>query len=381
MRILHTSDWHLGRALHGQSLQSAQEAFFDHLVDVVTAESVDLLVVAGDVYDRALPPVPAVSLLDEALDRLLATGVQILMTAGNHDSAQRLGFGARRMARAGLHLRTGLADAATPVVLEDRHGPLNCYGIGYLEPAVVSEQLGVSRSHESVLARVMEGIRDDLAGRAGGRSLVAAHAFVAGGQPSDSERDIRVGGVDRVPVSVFDGVTYTALGHLHRPQEVTPYARYSGSPVAYSFSEAGHAKGSWLVEIGEQAATRVDFVPAPVSTPLVRLSGRLAELLTDPQYRHAESAYCQIELTDGERPRAPMERLRSRFPQTLSLSFRPEMSRPAGGVTGVQARTGLGDEELCCAFFDSVRGHGVSAEERRLVQQAVEAARLVEAAG
>ncbi|MFV0461233.1 MAG: exonuclease SbcCD subunit D [Actinomycetales bacterium] len=383
MRLLHTSDWHLGRTLHGESMLDAQAAFLEHLAEVIRAENVELLVVSGDIYDRALPPVPAVTLLDEGLDQLLATGVQILLTAGNHDSAQRLGFGARRSARSGLHVRTGLHDATTPLLLSDEHGHLACYGIGYLEPAVLAAEFGCARSHQAVLGTALAQVRADLAERGTPRSLVAAHAFVSGAEPTDSERDIRVGGVDRVPVTLLEGFDYAALGHLHRPQTLTDAARYSGSPIAYSFSEAGQVKGSWLVQVGKPGTSpEAEFIPAPVQVPLARLRGTLADLLTDPAHRHAEQAYCQVVLTDTERPRAPMERLRRRFPRTLSMSFEPAgMPDPTAPVpVSPAAGSGLDDESLCCSFFAGVRGHSVSPEERRLIQQAVEAARLAEAA-
>lgn len=378
MRILHTSDWHLGRGLHGESQLEAQAGFFDWLAETVRSERVDCLVVAGDVYDRALPPVDAVTLLDEALDRLLATGAQILLTAGNHDSAQRLGFGKRRSARAGLHVRTGSLDLAEPLLLNDRYGTVACYGIGYLEPAVVAADWGVKRSHQGVLAEALKRVRADLSTRSTGRCLVAAHAFVAGGEPSDSERDIRVGGVDRATASLFEGISYTAMGHLHRPQQVAESVRYSGSPIAFSFSEAGHTKGCLLVDLGAEGVESTQFLPTPVRVRLARLRGRLDDLLRDPDLGYAETAYCEVDLTDTERPRAPMERLRSRFPRTLSLRFDPQGVQPS--LTAPSQRIGLSDEDLCCSFFDSVRGHGLSPDERLLVQQSLEASRLAEAA-
>jgi exonuclease SbcD len=149
VRLLHTSDWHLGRSFHRVGLLDAQAAVLDHLVSVVREERVDAVVVAGDVYDRALPAVDAVELLDDVLDRLVDTGATVVVTSGNHDSAQRLGFGARRSARAGLHLRTRAEGLADPVVVEDRHGPVAMYGLPYLEPALVAGQLGADRSHRS----------------------------------------------------------------------------------------------------------------------------------------------------------------------------------------------------------------------------------------
>lgn len=232
MRLLHTSDWHLGRSFHRVGLLDAQAAYLDHLVATVREREVDAVLVAGDVYDRAVPPLAAVELFDRALHRLADAGVATVMISGNHDSARRLGVGAGLIRLAGIHLRTDPAGCATPVILSDRHGDVALYGLPYLEPALVRDELKAARTgHEAVLTAAMDRVRADLAGRTPGtRSVVLAHAFVAGGEPSDSERDITVGGVSAVPAGVFSGVDYVALGHLHGSQRLTERVRYSGSP-------------------------------------------------------------------------------------------------------------------------------------------------------
>src|SRR5687768_17108637 len=252
-----------------------QATYVDHLLEVVESERVDLVVVAGDVYDRALPPVDAVRLADEAFARLAASPASVVVTSGNHDSAQRLGFGSRLIDAAGVHIRTDAGTVGTPVLLGDRHGPVAVYGLPHLDPDAVREPWGLGgRSHEAALTAAMSRVGADLGSRpAGTRSVVLAHAFVAGAEPSDSERDISVGGVSRVPTSVFDGVDYAALGHLHGRHTLTDAVRYSGSPLAYSFSEATHRKGSWLVELGRDGLTSCEFVDAPVPRPLARIRG------------------------------------------------------------------------------------------------------------
>ncbi len=242
MRILHTSDWHLGRSFHREGMLGHQAAYVDHLLEVVEAERVDLVVVAGDVYDRALPHVDAVRLADETLARLAASRAKVVITSGNHDSAQRLGFSSRLIDAAGVFIRTDAATIGTPVLLDDDHGPVAVYGIPYLDPDAVREPWGLTtRSHEAALAEAMRRVHTDLGSR-NARSVVLAHAFVAGAEPSDSERDISVGGVSLVPTSVFDGIDYAALGHLHGQHTLTPSVRYSGSPLAYSFSEAARSR-------------------------------------------------------------------------------------------------------------------------------------------
>jgi exonuclease SbcD len=379
MRLLHTSDWHLGRAFHGVDLLAAQGRFLDHLVEVVRAERVDAVVVAGDVYDRALPPVDAVRLLDDALDRLHDAGAQVVLSSGNHDSPQRLGFGARRAERAGLHVRTAVRDLARPALLGDAHGPVAVYALPYLEPATAAEALEAEApTHEHVLRSALARVRADLARHAGARSVVAAHAFVTGAAPSDSERDIRVGGVGAVPRSLLAGFDYVALGHLHGPQRLAETVRYSGSPLPYSFSEARQRKGSWLVDLGPAGVATVERVPAPVHRPLATLRGRLADLLADPAHAPAEAAFCQVVLTDAERPAAPMDRLRARFPHTVHLTFEPQGAATSRG-SYVERVTGLDDEQVCCAFLDDVRGRPASGPERALLRSALEHVRREQA--
>jgi DNA repair protein SbcD/Mre11 len=382
MRLLHTSDWHLGRAFHGVDLLAAQGAFLDHLVEVVRSERVDAVVVAGDVYDRALPPVDAVRLLDDALDRLLDAGARVVVSSGNHDSAQRLGFGARRAERAGLHLRTAVADLDRPALLGDEHGEVAVYALPYLEPATVAEALGTAPSHHQVLGAALARVRADLRGRPGARSVVAAHAFVTGAAPSDSERDIRVGGVGDVSAGLFDGIDYTALGHLHGAQVLRPGLRYSGSPLAFSFSEAAQAKGSWLVELDAAGLAGVERVPAPVPRRLSSLTGALADLLVDPALAQQEDDWLSVVLTDAVRPEDPMARLRTRFPHVLVLDWQPEGAVADDRTYGARV-AGRDDLAVVTEFVRHVRCGGSTSQagaadddERALLAEALEAGRL-----
>lgn len=369
MRILHTSDWHLGRAFHGVGMLTHQAAYVDHLLEVVAVESVDLVVIAGDVYDRGLPPVDAVELANEAIGRLAASRARVVITSGNHDSARRLGFAADLIDHAGVHLRTDAATVGTPVMLEDADGPVAVYGIPYLDPDSTKRAWDLPhRSHEAALAAAMGRVRTDLAARKA-RSVVVAHAFVAGGAASDSERDISVGGVSIVPASLFEGIDYTALGHLHGRQRIDDRIRYSGSPLAYSFSEAGHCKGSWLVDL-TAAGIRSDFVAAPVPRSLGRIRGEIELLLADPTLATLEDHWLQVTLTDAARPRDAMERLRTRFPHTLALQFDPVGGTAPQRRHSVQGRP---DVEIAADFVAAVRGAGPNDSESALLQQAVDA--------
>ncbi|MCR6492947.1 exonuclease SbcCD subunit D [Cellulomonas sp. P24] len=378
MRLLHTSDWHLGRSLHGVDLLEHQAAYLDHLVDLARSERVDAVLVAGDVYDRAVPPVEAVTLLSETLTRL-AEVTTVVVTPGNHDSAARLGFGAGLM-RPELHVRARVDGIATPVVVTGSDGvAVLVYALPYLDPDVVRRELGgtadaggsvtvaregvergdlatgeapgeegdaddarapaLARSHEAVLGAAMARVRADLAQRAAAgpvRSVVMAHAFVVGGEPSDSERDIRVGGVDHVPAGVFAGVDYVALGHLHGPQRVADGVRYSGSPLAYSFSEQHQRKSTVLVEVTDAGLVGEVLVAAPVPRRLADLTGTLDDLLGPAGDAHLDD-WLRITVTDAARPPGMYVRLKERFPHALVMQHRSSAASGIGGAVAISA--------------------------------------------
>ncbi|GAA3540163.1 exonuclease SbcCD subunit D [Nonomuraea rosea] len=371
MRILHTSDWHLGRSFHRESLLAAQEAFVDHLVETVRAERVDVVAVAGDVYDRALPPVDAVALLDDALARLRAAGARVVLISGNHDSALRLRFGSALFEASGVHVRTSPDASWEPVLV----GDVAFYGIPYLEPELVRAGWELpDRSHTAAISYAMSRIRADAVRRRA--SVVLSHCFVTGGQASDSERDISVGGVAHVPLRAFDGVDYVALGHLHGRQRMSETVRYSGSPLAYSFSETGHVKGSWLVTLAPgEPGVAADFVPAPVPRAVGRVRGELEELLMFPKYTSYEDHWLHVTLTDAVRPKSAMERLRARFPHALALAFEPVGAAPAAQPVRLSGRP---EAEVALDFVREVRGEPAAPEEEDLLRQAIEASRVKE---
>ena len=390
MRLLHTSDWHIGRSLHGTDLLAEQEAVLARLAEVVAAEAVDAVVVAGDVYDRAVPSADAQAVLDRAIGRLLAAGATVILTPGNHDSARRLGTFSGLLAVAGLHVRAAVPRLDEPVLLSDEHGEVAVYGLPYLEPEVARHELGVggrgaggrdddiARSHAAVLGEAMDRVRADLFLRPGARSVVLAHAFVGGGVPSESERDICVGGVDLVPASVFDGVDYVALGHLHRPQTLNPRLRYSGSPLPYSFGEAGHDKQAWLVDLDAVGLADVRPVPLPVPRPMAVLTGTLAELLGDPAHAPVEEAFVSARLTDPVRPVDPMRQLQSRFPHCVHLEWTGG-GQVADGRSYRERLRGRSDVEVVEEFVQHVRGVAATSAERELVGRALAAALRAEA--
>jgi len=406
VRILHTSDWHLGRTLHGVDLLEHQAAFVDHLVELVTERDVDVVVVAGDVYDRAVPSVPSVRLLGSALRRLSEHAV-VVVTPGNHDSAVRLGFAAELM-RPGLHVLASVEALDQPVVVADEHGPVAFYGLPYLDPDTVrhtlapsvdasadagaaassgtdagpaAERLPLPRSHEAVVAAAMDRVRADLASRPGTRSVVVAHAFVSGGEASESERDIRVGGVDSVPSAVLDGVDYVALGHLHGAQRIgasrgeRPVIRYSGSPVAFSFGELGHVKSTALVDLDGAGGVTVELVPAPVPRRLAEVTDTLDHLL-DGRHDGLRDAWLRVHVTDPVHPERLYSRVKAHFPHALVVLHEPVGAVDAPTLRLVTAET---DPLEVAADFVAFASGGVATDaELAAVRHAYETARSAE---
>ena len=385
MRLLHTADWHLGRTLHGATLLDAQAAVIDQLVELAKSEQPDAVVVAGDVFDRAYPPLPAVELFDEAVTRLAQTGIPIVITSGNHDSAVRLGMNARVAEAAGVHIRTRLDRIASPVEIASKDGRERTliYGIPYLDPPSTAPTLeALQPSHSGVLGAALSQIAVDRDQREPGFVVVAAHGVVAGGQAVGEtgggvERSIDVGGVAAVPRELFEGVDYVAMGHLHRPQGLGDRVRYSGAPLAFSFDEAGDRKSVALVTLSSGAEPGVELISTPEPRPMARIRGTLDDLLSADEHAGAERAWVEATLTDRLRPKLAMERLRGRFPHILKLAHEPvrdgtddSVGRQSYGER-VRGRTEL---EIAERFLAEVRGGtAADADEQSLLQEAFEA--------
>lgn len=379
MRILHTSDWHIGRTFHQHSTLEALGQVLDALVDLVARHEVDMVVVAGDVFDSSMPSADAVRELDRVLVALSRTGATVLVTSGNHDSPVRLGARAAFTAEVGVHVLTRPEELARPVTVHDAHGPVHVYGIPFLEPTLVRHLWPAERgrSQAAVMRCALDEVRSDLESRGGGRSVVVAHTFVNGaeGESCESERGITSGGVDRVPVPAFDGFDYVALGHIHGRSTLAPGVRYSGAPLHLSFSEQDKPRGAWLVDLGEEGLEAVTWLDLPVPRPLVTVEGELTDLLEDPDLAVHEGAWVRARLTDRTRPLDPMRRLQVRFPHCAVLDFvgrtpsSPERTERQRLVT-------LSDDEVVGEFLRHVReGEGPSEAEEALVHEALGAVR------
>ncbi|SBO42235.1 exonuclease SbcCD subunit D [Cyanobium sp. NIES-981] len=387
VRLLHTSDWHLGRSFHGHDLLSHQAEAMDRLVELSREAAVDLVVIAGDLYDRAIPPAEAVRLFTDTVARLRQGGAAVVAIAGNHDSHVRVSVYDELLSALDVTIRGRWQRSDQPVLVTPRQGgqPVAVYPLPYLEPLLDGPELlrlgkpeaeGQRLRHPEVTALAVERIRADLARRAGTRSVLVAHAFVAGGSSSESERDLSVGNAEAVPVGAFAGFDYVALGHLHGSQQLDgPRLAYSGTPLAYSFSEQHHVKSVRLVELAEEGTPRVEVVPLGVGRALRSLSGELEALLADPRLEDARGAWVRAELTDPLLPPQAMARLRQRFPHVVELRHR----RPEGDAVGPsersqRIRSAQGPEQRLLAFFADQQGRPPRPEEARLLQQALAAA-------
>lgn len=371
MRILHTSDWHIGRTFHGYTTIDALRGVLGEMVSIVREEAIDLVIVAGDVFDSAAPAPECYTVLTDALVGLREAGAQVVVTSGNHDSAARLGFQARLL-RDGIHVLTDPARLAAPITVDDRHGPVHVYGIPYLAPAQVRHLWPEAelRTQAQTLQHAMDLVRADRDER-GGRSVVVSHCFAAGIEATPGlEREIRQGSLDVVPLSVFDGPDYVALGHIHGRQQLSDRVRYAGAPLHYGFGEKGRRRGVWIVDLDEAGLASVAWRDVSVPRRLEVLRAPLDDLLADPRFADAESAWVSAEYTDALPQRDVMRRLQQRFPFCASVAHVPDRA-DAGVVSSYvqRVRQARSDRELIDAFLGHVReGEAASPAEAELLR-------------
>ena len=376
MRILHTSDWHIGRTLHKVAMLDAQRIALSRISEVAAAEQVDLIVVSGDVFDHAVPSADALEVLEDALSAMLPVA-PVVITAGNHDSLRRLGYGSRLFTER-LHVRTRVG-AATEAI---EFGHVRLYPIPYLHPEtaradLASDGVDLDATHESVMTHVMDRVRADLARHPGARSVVMAHAWVAGGATSDSERDVSVGGLGTIPASVFEGVDYVALGHLHGPQEPRGAGltrlRYSGSPLRYSFSEAGHDKSVTIVDLDGDGVVRLETRPIEQPREMAVLRGLMDELLDPTMHADSADAWVSVVVTDDRRPSQMWQRLQERYPHLLQVRHEPQ-----GGLIA-ERPAAVGREqkplEVAADFVEYVTNAPIGAAESAAFDHAVQTVR------
>lgn len=373
MRFLHTSDWHLGRIFHGVHLTDDQAHVLDQFVELVRDAKPDAVLVAGDVYDRAVPPTEAVRLLDETITRiLLDCQVPVIMIAGNHDSPERLGFGTRLLARQGLYVVSRVNDDPVPVVLGDSHGPVYFCPVPYAEPPVVRERLSVADSldHDRAMRLLTDRILAQVP--AGARTVALAHAFVAGGAESESERPLSVGGTGTVDVSCFQHFHYTALGHLHGPQRAgSVRIRYAGSLMKYSFSESANRKSVTMVEMDGAGEVQIEEIALVPRRDVRCLAGYLDELISMTGDSQNRDDYLMVTLMDNGAILDAIGKLRSVYPNVLHIE-RPcytgagELRGPGGDHRWVN------EADLFASFFEQVTGEPLKGDLHKTFAETLE---------
>ncbi len=392
VRFLHTSDWHLGKGLHGHDLAQAQQIALDAVIDIAIEREVDAFVIAGDVFDRAFPSVDDVRRLNRALTRIHAAGIPIICTAGNHDEGARLAAFMNLLDTA-VTVVGEYGQVGTAVDLADEHGPVVFYPLPYLDPDGARRALAseggdlLERSHEAVLREAMDRVRGDLAQRdPSTRAVVVSHAFVVRGdesdealadEQSDSERDLSVGGVPYVPSAVYRGAHYVALGHLHGPrtvQEADPMIRYSGSLLRYSVSETDHEKSVTIVDLDASGACTVEVVPVPQPAGMARLHGTLTEILSDAHTSHHDD-FVEIVLTDALLPDNYAAQLTHLFSRVLRVGRDRSESAGAALETDVSTFTLTTPAETLRTFYAAERGEEMSASMERIIDDVLERAR------
>jgi len=360
--FLHTADLHLGRTLYGERLLEDQAQVLEQLKDAIDRLNVDALLIAGDVFDRSVPPADAIELLDQFLYAVAGERkVPVVMIPGNHDSADRLGFGSRLLADR-LHIASSLPRACKPLIIEDEHGPIEIFGLPFLEPARVRAFLDDEeiRDHQTATSAMVQQICD---ARTAPRSVLVAHAFVQGGTISESERPLTIGGLDTVNASVFEPFNYVALGHLHRPQAAGfDHVQYAGSPLKYSASEVGHKKAFTHIDIDKNGHCTINRIPIDAPRDLVRLEGTIEELLEAEQPARPQDLIIARLLNKGPVHDA-MNQLRTRWPNTLHIE-RVQIEEMGSTPLAGKDHRQMSVDELFELFFLSVMTEDMSEEEQ-----------------
>lgn len=369
MKILHTSDWHIGKLVHGLHMTDDQRVLLKQLIELIKEEAVDVLLISGDIYDRSIPPTDAVELLDDVLSEIVMTHkIKVIAVAGNHDSPDRLDFGSKILRDNGLYISGRLDKIIKPIQLEDAYGVVNFYPIPYAEPAIVRAlyEDKECKTHDLSIKKIMEGINEDFV--ATERNVCLSHAFVIGTETletSDSERPLSIGGSEFVGVDKYEQFDYVALGHLHRPQKVKQeHIRYAGSLLKYSFSEAAQKKSVTLIELKEKGECVIEQKYLEPIRDMRIIKGDLEDLLKEEVYSLANTEdYISAVLTDEGKLFEPMKKLRSVYPNVLQIERVVTEVKASGTLISSKEMKTKKPGELFSDFYKSVIGSETNEEE------------------
>lgn len=379
MRFLHTADWHLGRLFHNAPLIDDQAYILDQFVDLAKDAKPDVILIAGDIYDRAVPPTDAVKLLDEVLTRLvLELEIPIILIAGNHDSPLRLHFGSRLMNKLSLHVYGMLSQQSQSIFFPDDYGYVHFYAMPYTEPAQVREVYSNNAivDHETALAAWLERVKKHHPAHA--RSVVMAHAFVQGGSTTESERKLTIGGAETVPTSLFSEFDYVALGHLHRPQILGEgKIHYPGSLLKYSFSEWDHRKSVNVVEMDGTGKCNIETISLRPKREVCVIEGRLSELVQQPPTTVKRDDFVRVCLLDSGALYDPMGQLRQIFPNTMMLDRPTFINADNRAILPTNPRAN-DVQALFSDFYSQVMGQALSEAQAAVFAEIVNAMQQAE---
>lgn len=376
MRILHLSDLHLGRSLAEFSLIDLQREFLTNIINTVSERKIDAVLIAGDVYDRTLPSVHAVQLLNGFLSALAKMNVPALLIAGNHDSAERLGFLSGVLGMQGIHIAGEYELGAEPVTLMDEFGPVHFHLMPFFRPGVIRSQAKGARieTYDDAVRVAVEHL--NLCETE--RNVLLAHQFVcaAGQMPMQSDSEMPfLGGLELVHASNFDSFDYVALGHLHHPQKVgRDTVRYAGSPIKYSLGEADMNKSFVIAELREKGSVSIEQIPVRLSVGMRSVRGRLEEIMSMPAAEN-DGDFLAVQLTDENPVYDAMQTLRARYPRVISVRRDRDMVVSAPGVLPVASIREVDPLTLFDRFCEEVTGFALTDAEREDIHEAIAQAR------
>jgi len=372
VKFIHTSDWHIGRLFQNIALLEDQVFVLQQLKAYAIEYKVDAVIIAGDIFDRSVPPAEAVDALNDFLEQLtIELNIPVIMISGNHDSAKRLGFGAKQMQTSGLHIVSNLKDSNKPITIESDTGPVNVYGIPYHDPIEVRETFGCEaktydEAHTFVVERILETKPSDIP------AVLISHCFIDGAEESESERPLSIGGADRVSFEPLKSFNYVALGHLHAPQyKGYEHIRYSGSLLKYSFSEYKQKKGITLVEFDKKGLVSHQHLALEPRHDFRVLEGTLADILEGAKTDKHPDDYLLIKLTDKHDILDPMGQLRQVYPNTLQLE-RSQFSLASGSRLVADVGLKRTEQQVFTDFFEQVTGDELTEFQKEVLLETIQ---------
>ena len=380
MRIFHMGDWHIGKLVNGFYMTEDQEYILEELCKVIEEKNPDVLLIAGDLYDRSVPPVQAVELLNKYLRKIVKDlNTKIIAIAGNHDSNERIEFASSLLCDSGLYITGNLKRNIEKIVLEDEHGKINFYPIPYADVPVVRElfQDENIKNYDLAMAKIMEEINKNF--NSDERNIAIAHGYITkisddnieALEESESEKPLSIGGTDYIDYRHFEKFNYTALGHLHGPQKVgSEKIRYSGSLMNYSFSEIKQRKGVTIVDIDKNGEIVVDFVDLKPRRDFRIKKGTLEALLKDYKNENNED-YIKVILEDKGEILDPMAKLRAVYPNVMELAREEKLLKKSYNEVMAEEVKKKSKVDLFKSFFSDIVGEEVEDNEIEIMEKII----------